>query len=57
MSTQLGGLGPKVQDLVVPFRLGEGETLHQFHLKALKFRSEIFLFQDETVQINNLTGK
>ena len=27
MSTQLGGLGPKAQYLVIHFRLGEGYTL------------------------------
>ena len=27
VSPQLGGLGPKSQDLVIPFFLGKGETL------------------------------
>ena len=57
VSPQLGMLWPKAQDLVISFRHGEGETLPQFHLRALQIRSEIFLFQDKTGQINNLTGK
>ena len=57
MSTQLGGLVPKSQDLVISFFLGEVETLPQFHLRALQIRTEIFLLQDKTGKINNLTGK
>ena len=57
MSPQLGGLGLKDQDLVIPFRLGEGEPLSDFHLRALAIRSEVVLMRDQTVQINNLTGK
>ena len=56
-SPQLGGLGPKAQDLVIYFRLGEGETLPQLHLRALHNRSENFLFQYQTGKIKNLTGK
>ena len=49
--------GPKAQDLVISFILGEAETLPQLHFRALQIRSEIFFFCDETGQINNLTGK
>ena len=41
MSPQLGGLGPKSQDLVIPFSLVEGETLPYFHLRGLKIISEL----------------
>ena len=54
---QLGGLGPKAQDLVVPFRLCEGEPLIYFHLIPLAIRSELVFIRDQTVHINNLTGK
>ena len=57
MSPQLGVLGYKDEDLVISFCLVERETLPQLHLRALQARSYIFLFQDETGQINNLTGK
>ena len=57
MSPRLGGLGPKSQDLVVPFRLGEGEPLSDFHLRYLAIRSELVLKRDKTVQINNLIGE
>ena len=57
MSPQLGGLGPKSQDLLIPFCLGEGESLTYFHLRALEIKSELILMKDETGQINNLTGK
>ena len=30
--TKLGGIGPKAQDLVIPFKLGEGEPLPDFYL-------------------------
>ena len=36
---------------------GEVETLPQFHLRAFQIRSEYFLFQGETRQVNNLAGK
>ena len=57
MSTQLGGLGPKYQDIVISFSIGEGENTPQLNLRDLQIRSENFLFQDETGQINNLKGK
>ena len=57
MSTQLGGIGPKYQDLVVYFCLGEGENLPQFHLRDIHIRSENFLLQYQTGQIDNLKGK
>ena len=57
MSPQIGVLEPKSQDLVISFCLGEGENIPQFHLRALQIRSEIFLLQDQTGKINNLTGK
>ena len=57
ISNQIGGLGTKSQDLVISFCLGEVETLPQFQIRALHIRSEIFLLQDETGQINNLIGK
>ena len=41
MSPQLILLGPKSQDLVISFHIGEGETLPQFHLKSIQVRSEI----------------
>ena len=45
ISPQLVGLGHKAQDLVISFRLGEGETIPQFHLRALHIISELFLLQ------------
>ena len=45
MSTQLGVFGPKTQELLISFCLGEGETLPQFHLRDLRIRSEIFLYK------------
>ena len=57
MSPQLVGLGPKAQDLVIYFSLGEGEALPQFHLRYLHIRSGIFLLQYQTVQTSNLTVK
>ena len=57
MSTQLGGLGPKSQDLVIPFFLGEGETIPDFYLRALTIISKLVLMRYQTVQINNLIGK
>ena len=32
---QLGGLGPKAQDLVISFHLGEGVTLPRFYIRSL----------------------
>ena len=57
ISTKLGGLGTKSQDLVIYFCLGEGEKLPQLHLRALQEQNETFMLKDETEQINNLTGK
>ena len=57
MSSPLGGLGPKYQDIVISFCLYEGENIPQFHLRALHIRSENILFQDKTGKIKNLTGK
>ena len=42
ISTRLRVLGPKYQDLVIYFRLGEVKTLPQFHLRALYIEIEIF---------------
>ena len=41
MTPQLGGLGPKAQDLVIPFCLFEGESLTYFHLRSLAIKSEL----------------
>ena len=57
MSPQLGVLGTKYQDLVIPFFLYEGETLPKLHLRSLQIRSEFLLLKDETGQINKLTDK
>ena len=57
MSPQLGGLGPKSQDLMIYVCLVEGENLPQFHLRDLHIRAEIFLLQDQTGRINNITCK
>ena len=48
ISPQLGGLGTKDQYLVISFRLGEGENIPQFHLRAIQIRNENFLLQDQT---------
>ena len=50
MSPQLGVLGPKAQDVVISFFLGEEETLPDFHLRALKIRIELYFMQDQTGQ-------
>ena len=57
MSPQLVGLLPKAQDLVIPFRLGEGETLPDFHFRSLVIISELVLMRYQTGHINNFTGK
>ena len=57
MSNQLGRLGPKSQDFMIYFYLGEVETPPQFHLRALQIRSEMFLLQYQTGHIKNLIGK
>ena len=54
---QLGGIGPKAQDLVISFCLGEGESLPYFHLRDLSIRSELVLMIYQTRNINKLTGK
>ena len=38
---QLGGLGPKSQDSVIPFCLDEVESLKYFHLRALAIKSDV----------------
>ena len=55
--SQLGGLGPKSKDLVIPFCLGKLESLTEFHLISIAIKSDIILMGDKTGQINNLTGK
>ena len=55
MRPQFGGLGHKSQDLVIPFRLGEGEPLTYFHLRDPSIRSELVLIIYQTLQIKNLT--
>ena len=55
ISPKLGGLGPKAQDLVIPFRLGEGEILSYFHIRAIAIISELLLMRYQTVHINNFT--
>ena len=57
MSPQLGGLGTKYQELLIPFSLGEGEPLPDFRLRALTIRSEPELIRDKTGKINNLKGE
>ena len=57
MSPQVGGLVTKAQDLVIPFCLGEGDSIPDFHIRSLAIRSELVLMKDQTGQINNLTGK
>ena len=54
---QLVGLGLKCQDLVISFRLGEGEPLSYFHLRFLVISKEMVSMRDQTVKINNLTVK
>ena len=48
MSPQLGVLGPKSQDLLIPFRLGELEALSYFRFRDLAIRSELVLMRDKT---------
>ena len=47
VSPQLGEIGPKVQDLVISFWLGEVESLPEFHPTASEARSEIYMFNNE----------
>ena len=48
MITQLEVLGPKSQDLVILFWLGEGEYLPELHLQYLQPRREIYILINET---------
>ena len=57
MIPQLGVIGPKSQDIVISFCLGEGESLPELHSRALQSRRNIYLLNDEIGQANNLTGK
>ena len=57
MSPQLGGLGPKAEELMIPFRLGKGEPISDFHLRYIAIIIELLLMRYKTVYINNLTGK
>ena len=57
MRPQLGGLGPKSQDLVIPFCLGEVEYLPDFNLRYLAIRIELVFMIYKTGQINNITWK
>ena len=57
MIPQLGGIEPKAQELVIPFRLGEEETIPYFNLRYLAIRSELVLMKYQTVQINKPTVK
>ena len=57
ISIQIRGLGTKYQDLVISFRLGEGETPPQFHIISFQARIKKILFKDETGKINNIIGK
>ena len=57
MIPQLEGLGPKAQDLVIPFHIGEGEPLPYFHHRSHAIRGELVLIRYKIGQTNNLTGK
>ena len=57
MSPQLGGIGPKAEELMIPFRLGKGEPISDFHLRYIAIIIELLLMRYKTVYINNLTGK
>ena len=57
MSPKLGGLGPKSQELVIPFYLDEVETISYLRLRALTIRSGLDFIQYQTGKINDLTGK
>ena len=57
MSPQLVDLVQKYQELLISFCLGEEENLSKFHRRARQVQNEIFLFNYETRQTNNLTGK
>ena len=49
MVPKLLGLGPKSQDIVIPFYLGEGDSPTDFHLKALAIRIELVSERHQTV--------
>ena len=57
MGPKLLGLGPKSQDILIPFYLGEGDSLTDFHLRALAIRSELVLKRHQTEYIYKPTGK
>ena len=57
MIPKLGGLGPKPQDLVILFLLGEEKPPPYFHLRALAIRSELLLTKNHTGHINKLIRK
>ena len=57
MIPQLEELGPKAQDLVIPFYLGGKESLPDFHLRSLAIINELVLMRYQTVHNKNLTGK
>ena len=57
MCPHLGWLGTKSQDLVISFCLGEGGTVLQIKLIDIQEIGEMFLLNDKTWQIKNITGK
>ena len=57
MGTQLGGLGPNYQDLVIYFHIGEGGTTPKLHLGSLQDQSNFVRLKYEKVQIKNLIDK
>ena len=57
MITQIGGTGPKTQDLVTSFQLIEGDSLTAFHMWYPKAWGEIYLLNDKSGQKKNLTGE
>ena len=57
MSPQLGGLGPKYQDLVIPFNPGEVEPSSNFYHRALAIISELLFIIYQIRLINNLICK
>ena len=42
---------------MTPFRLGEGEPLPDFYIRALAIKSDLVFMRDQTGQIKNLTVK
>ena len=55
MSNQLRGLGPKSQDLVTPFFLGEGESLQGFTSELLQ--SEVNLNYSNIKKVKSATSQ